>query len=196
MDSFLLLGLNKISGISAFIDAGIMFTAVILPYIFLAATIWFLASRKSMKGKMYAFSVVLLSTLIARGVITETVRYLYNRPRPFEVFEGINQVVSHMPGGSFPSGHMTFYAAIAGAIFFFNKFSAPREYSGSSINGAYRFKNDTWSIWLFSLTILIGLARVAGGIHWPSDVVGGILIGIASAWFAALLVLRRKKEAY
>ncbi len=36
--------------------------------------------------------------------------------------------------------------------------------------------------WLFAGAALMGVARVVGGIHWPSDILGGAVIGIVTAW--------------
>jgi undecaprenyl-diphosphatase len=37
--------------------------------------------------------------------------------------------------------------------------------------------------WLLFLGVLIGLARVMAGVHYPSDIIGGILIALASSWY-------------
>jgi undecaprenyl-diphosphatase len=40
-----------------------------------------------------------------------------------------------------------------------------------------------WGIVFFAGAILMGLARIIAGIHWPVDILVGALIGILSAWF-------------
>jgi undecaprenyl-diphosphatase len=62
---------------------------------------------------------------------------------------------------SFPSGHTIFMFALATGVWRINK----------------RFG---W--WLYALGLLIGAARVAGGVHYPSDIVGGIVLGIATSF--------------
>ena len=60
---------------------------------------------------------------------------------------------------SFPSGHAAIFFAIAMAIYFFNK---------------------KLGIVFFIGAVLIGFARIFTGIHWPSDVLAGAIIGIIS----------------
>ena len=46
------------------------------------------------------------------------------------------------------------------------------------------FYNKKWGIFFFLATILITVSRVIAGIHYPSDIVGGALIGVAVAYIA------------
>ncbi len=62
---------------------------------------------------------------------------------------------------SFPSGHALFFFALATVVYLHNK---------------------RWGLVFFAGAVLMGIARVWGGIHWPSDVVGGALMGILIGW--------------
>jgi undecaprenyl-diphosphatase len=111
--------------------------------------------RKKRWSKMWGYIVAVLGALIARFVIAEAIRLLYHRPRPF--------LALHLPhllsdtSYSFPSGHTIFLFALA--------------------TGVYRVnKRIGWA--LYALALFIGLARVAGGVHYPSDILGGIILGI------------------
>ena len=73
---------------------------------------------------------------------------------------------------SFPSGHITFIVPIALTVWLMSR------------------KRGSW----FLLgAVLIGVGRVAVGIHWPSDILGGFLIGGLS--FATVYYLLRWKGA-
>ncbi len=66
------------------------------------------------------------------------------------------------PGPSFPSDHTAFLVAVT--IIFWVK------------------GKKTIAALIGTITVLTMLARVVTGQHWPSDIVGGALIGGAAAW--------------
>jgi undecaprenyl-diphosphatase len=82
----------------------------------------------------------------------------------------VNQVIEHSASGSFPSGHIAFLFALAIAVYFFNK---------------------KWGLVFFILSLLVGLARIFVGIHYPLDILGGIVIGIVSAIVVRALIRKR-----
>ncbi len=117
------------------------------------------------------------SALIARFIITAGIRFLVPRDRPFAEL-GIESLFDHAANASFPSGHATFFMALA--VYFL-------------LIGGKREQTFGW--FLFVSAILIGIARVATGIHWPTDVLagwaGGALIG-AFGWYLARRAQRNK----
>lgn len=109
---------------------------------------------------------------VARFGVVEFIRAFYNRPRPFEVLSDLHLLVSHDSGGSFPSGHAAFFFAIAAVV--------SRYYPKTSI--------------IFFLAALnLSLARVQAGLHWPSDILGGAIIGIAVGLLTHWLVKKYLK---
>jgi len=100
------------------------------------------------------------AAILARLVIVNIIRFFYYRPRPF-IANQVNLLLSDEPTGSFPSGHAAFYFAISTIVFLFNK------------------KAGTFFL---IASFLISIARVFSGIHWPSDILTGALIGIFSGW--------------
>ena len=42
--------------------------------------------------------------------------------------------------------------------------------------------NKTWGAWFFVASTIVCLARVASGVHYPSDILGGAVLGAASGW--------------
>jgi len=108
-----------------------------------------------------------LRILISVGVsavVANILKYSIDLPRPFEVYPYIEKLSS---GGSpsFPSGHTA--DAFAFAI---------------AVSLAY----PKWQILLPSLfwASLVGYSRMSLGVHFPSDVAAGALIGVICAWIA------------
>ena len=157
--------LNSLAGKSEWLDIIIIFGATLLPYlIYSAAFIFLMRSRKIILE-------VLVAVILSRFLITEIIRFFYNRPRPFqEAF--VYQLFSHDPGYAFPSGHAAFFFALAAAIFLYHK---------------------GWGSLFFAAAFLISISRVIAGIHWPSDILAGALIGVVSAWVVHYFVNRSSR---
>jgi undecaprenyl-diphosphatase len=137
-----------------------IFLAEYLGYILVLIAAIFLIKEKSWRQRIYFFSLSALSVILARGVITEIIRFFYPQDRPFMALQ-FQPLISHEVSFSFPSGHATAYFALALAVFYINR---------------------KWG-WRFLATALImGLARIYVGIHWPLDILVGALIGLGSAF--------------
>jgi len=146
--------LNSFAGKSALGDIAIYFLAEILPWLLVAGLIIyiFLAKDKRATGRLVAIS--LLSALIAWFLIS-LFKYNIHSPRPFETLN-IKPVFLTEAGDSMPSGHATFLGALAIAIY------CQKKRLG----------------WLFILgALVVGLARIVAGIHWPLDVGVGFIVG-------------------
>lgn len=97
---------------------------------------------------------------------TILLKALTDRPRPFEALPAVN--VKHRwsaVGGSFPSGHASQAYAIATAL-------------------SLHYRSAAVTIPLFIWATAIGYGRVYLGLHYPSDVLGGMLIGSAAGFLA------------
>ncbi len=155
--------LNNLAGQSPLFDAVIVFFASYLAYILVALfLVLVFFSQYPKREKLQIFWVTVISTIIARFGVTELIRFFYHRPRPFSALDNVHQLLTNGEW-SFPSGHATFFFAMATAIYLYNK---------------------KWGIFFFLATILITVSRVIAGIHYPSDIVSGALIGIAVAYIA------------
>lgn len=144
--------------------------ARLLPWVFVAGLAAFvLIPLIFRKYRAYAeknISIVvcsLISVGIARFVIVNILRRLIERPRPFEVLDGVTRLISLVSDGSFPSGHAAAFFALA----------APFMFARSYPKTAFIF---------FFAAFVISLDRVLGGVHWPSDIVAGALVGVGTAW--------------
>lgn len=135
-----------------------VFLAQYLPYLLVAAAAYFLLKEKN-RRRIYAFAIMSLSVILARGIITEIIRFFYHRPRPFSALNFV-PLFGAEELTSFPSGHAAAFFALATAIFFLNR---------------------RLGKWFLILSFLVGIARIFAGIHWPFDILAGAIIGILSA---------------
>ncbi len=99
------------------------------------------------------------ATPILVYLVTILIKYFYQTPRPFALLEIPPAfVVSSDPYGlaSFPSSHTAIFAALAVVVY---------------------FSDQKIGKWFFVGALVVGIARIGAGVHWPIDIVGGFLIG-------------------
>ena len=94
-------------------------------------------------------------------VISEGLSKIFDRSRPFVADKEIQLLIPHNADGGFPSHHMTVMAAISLAIW---------------------YRNRNLGAALMVLTILSGIARIGAGIHYPTDIIAGLIIGSATSY--------------
>lgn len=109
-----------------------------------------------------------------------------DRPRPWELFAAVNALVPDPGDASFPSGHSANSMAVAWALFI--NTLPPRTAARKVWNdtpclgwkgvGADPAKMHAFGIAMVILAVLIGLSRLILGMHFPSDVICGLFLGI------------------
>ena len=154
-----------------FADVAAVFFAQYLPYLLVAGFLVLAFREPGARRKFYLFAEGSLAIILARGIITESIGFFYRTARPFAVL-GFSSLISES-GPSFPSGHMAWFFALALVVWFVNR---------------------KWGVWYFALTIVMGVARIYVGVHWPIDIVGGAAVGLVSGWFIHWL-LRKDRMA-
>jgi len=107
-------------------------------------------------------AIFLFSSVSISSITSLILKYTIDRPRPFVTYDFFEKLsVGGSP--SFPSGHTTEAFAFAVALCF----AYPRWYT---IIPAL--------LW----AIAVGYSRMSLGVHYPSDVLAGVIIGVASAF--------------
>jgi undecaprenyl-diphosphatase len=145
---------------SVFLDVLAVFFAQYLAYFLVLGFLILVYREDSWRRRFYLFAEGVIAVILARGLVTEIIRFFYNHPRPFDAL-GFTPLIPES-GSSFPSGHMTWFFALAMVVWYVNR---------------------RWGIWFFVLSAIIGVARIYAGVHWPLDILGGIAIGLACGAF-------------
>lgn len=129
-----------------------------------------LLADRSVRQDWQVFTLMYAQTTLIQSAVPTIVKERYDRLRPFAYNPDLTyeQKTERNPGGSFPSTQAT--ANFANAVFLSTVFSA---YHPDS-----RWKPYVWAGSLGAASG-IGYLRYASGIHYPSDIVAGALIGAA-----------------
>ncbi len=161
--------LNSLAFRCPFIDALGIFLAKYFPYILVVIALIFLL--KNFKK----YFPIALRALVAAGLglaIAKAIRFFWLRPRPFIALQ-IKPLLTHSPSSSFPSFHATFFFAFTAIILIYCWGKAETE-----CNKKLWLRLD---LLFFGASLLIVIARIFCGLHWPSDILGGIGLGIVCA---------------
>ena len=136
----------------------IFFYFAILGYLF-----WIKNGSPEEKHKAKRATIFTLLALAWAFLIDQVINLVFVRVRPFIAYKDyVKQLSVTVDASSFPSSHSIFVFAIATSLYL----------------AGYK----PLGIVLFILAIFIGFARVAAGVHYPSDILAGAFFGILAAW--------------
>lgn len=138
---------------------------MLLVALLVAPLLWAFGRRES--------SFDLVVSVLITTVLVELIKLLVARERPFEALDGTVQTISfyglaESSGYSFPSGHATRIFTVAAIV---------------SLNVKYPVKALA-----FAIAAMVAISRVFLGLHWPTDILAGALLGIAAALAVARLL--------
>ena len=123
-----------------------------------------LCFKKTRKTALVVAGALILSLIINNIIL----KNLVARPRPFAEMEDLILLISKPHDYSFPSGH-----------------------TGSSFAAAYALWKTTprkYGILAMVLAGLIAFSRLYLGVHYPTDVLGGIITGIIAGLISYIVV--------
>lgn len=128
--------------------------------------IWLYLVLKGGRTGIASAMLVLPLIFLTDQVSDNLIKPYFERIRPCHVVPGVNLLVGCTDSFSFPSIHAV------------NNFAAARLFS-------YFYPGMRW--FLYTGAFVVALSRVMCGVHYPSDLAGGALIGIAVASFVIML---------
>ena len=143
-------------------------------WILLTLALLIYPNRKTRRLGVFCGAAMVFGLVVTNLIIKNWVA----RVRPYDIdhplFQRLILIVGAEHDYSFPSGHTTNSLACAWVLFK----KAPKK----------------WGVAALVLAILISLSRLYVGIHYPTDVLGGAVIGIGSACLSIWLVPKLEKK--
>lgn len=164
MDLNLFHWINEFAGRYDWLDKFALFFADPAIYVLgaLVALLWFMDEGTQRVKNQYAVIMAAQALFLCRGILTEFIRQVFPRPRPF-VENAVNLLVEHNAlDAGFPSAHAVAAFAIAIPVFIYNR------------------KAGTW---LLLIAFLISLSRVFIGVHYPSDILAAFVLSLLVVLF-------------
>ena len=132
--------------------------------LWIALSVLMLCFRKTRKAGLASLLAMLLGLLCTNVAL----KHLVGRDRPWLVVEGLIPLVAEHDPNSFPSGHTC--AAFAAA------------------SAWCRTLPTRWmKITAVVLAALMGFSRLYVGVHFPTDVLAGMAVGLFCGWLAWVL---------
>lgn len=168
MNQFLFEFLYSLAHKSDLFDSVISFLASDYALIISAVLLVYLFEHKDKLKGVNDLAVVIITAGTAWAVATY-LKLFFHTLRPFEVFPVETLVAQN--GFAFPSGHTSFFMAIATSLWFYHKRLA---------------------VFFGISAIFIGTARVTAGIHWPIDILAGLILGFAIGVIMPLVINKIK----
>ncbi len=159
--------INQYAGLNSLLDTILISVAEAMPYVFMLIImyLWFDVNLEKKRASFNSGLSVLLGMFISY-----VISLFYHHPRPFVDNLGI-QLIEHAPDSSFPSDHTTFIFSISVMLLF---------------NRATRLIGSVLCVFSF----ISGMSRVFGGVHFPFDILGAILVAI----FSSVLVFKSQRK--
>ncbi|MCL5959752.1 MAG: phosphatase PAP2 family protein [Chloroflexi bacterium] len=113
--------------------------------------------------RRYRIEAGFLLLTLPVDLLTNVFKILVDRSRPIP---GLVEVLFPMGGNGFPSGHVTHFVVFYGFLAYLSfVHERPRSLRVSAV------------VLAVFLSLSVGLSRIYLGAHWPSDVIGGYLLG-------------------
>lgn len=109
---------------------------------------------------------VLIALAIGNIIGDQILKNIITRQRPIGIEFGFDFIIKLPKSYSFPSGHTT---------------------SSFAVFGAFLFSKARYKYWVLALASFIAFSRIYLHVHYPSDILGGIVLGLICGKLAVKL---------
>lgn len=133
----------------------------------LVLALWFWPGRpgeRALNQRTAVMSVFAVVLALAAGSV---LHHLHSEARPFVVDGSTRLLIPHAADPGFPSDHALFSFAVAGTVVWWRR---------------------RLGLVALAAAALIGIARVYVGVHWPTQIVAGAVVGLLAGALAAWTV--------
>lgn len=160
MNQSIVLWLNHWANSSLYASNLTIFGAVYLPWaMFFGLGFFIYGARRRFRALRIALLAV-ASGLLALFV-ADLVKDMYPVARPFAALKGVLALFKPGDLAAFPSSHAAFFGGLAFYMF---------------------LKSRRTGVWYLLIAILVGLTRIAAGVHFPLDILAGWGLAFLSSW--------------
>ena len=135
----------------------VTFLGSVIFWLVVSGILWIAGRRRE--------AVLLILAVIIGGVIVSSLKIWFPRERPFVLIQSVH-LLALETGSAFPSGHVE------------------RAFAAATILGISNRK--TRSILLLN-GIIVALSRIYIGVHWPTDVIFGAILGFGVGLLTILI---------
>lgn len=136
------------------------------------------SGRSRLAAAFWTISISAVSVVLA-GMAEAVLKPLIGRVRPCHVLEGVRLLTRCIDGFSMPSGHALSSFAFAAPLLYLTRDTLP----------------FTARLYPLTLAALITYSRIYLGVHYPTDILAGALVGSAIALTLSALYLLARSRA-
>lgn len=114
------------------------------------------------QGNVRSLGLEIVSALLFSGLIVQVLKRIFNRNRPYWILSNLNTFGLDLSDYSFPSGHSTASFSLATIL---------------------ALNYPQYIVIIYFVATLVSVSRIYLAVHYPTDVVAGITLGIISGLF-------------